>query len=55
MTTLTFNTCEIRRCVNVNIRDDIDSEVIVFTITSTPGLDPRIRIRSDRTGNDGKS
>ena len=42
--TLTFAMCDIRRCVNINIRDDEPDEVIVFNLTSTPGLDPRIRI-----------
>ena len=49
--TLTFATCDIRRCMNVNIRDEEPDEVIMFTLMSTPGLDPRIIIS---TGNDSK-
>ena len=52
--TLNFATCAIRRCVNVNLNDFAPEpdEDIIFSLTSTLGLDPRIRII---TGNDGKS
>ena len=54
--TLNFATCAIRRCVNINIDDFAPEpdEDIVFALTSTPGLDPRIRIRTESTGNHGK-
>ena len=49
--TLTFDTCEIRRCVNVSIVDDMvdePDEVFDYILTPPPaGLDPRITIRPD--------
>ena len=55
--TLNFATCAIRRCVNVNIADfgTEPDEDIVFTLMRTSGLDSRITIRTESTGNDGKS
>ena len=52
--TLNFATCAIRYCVNVNLNDFVPEpdEDIIFSLTSTLGLDPRIRII---TGNHGKS
>ena len=48
---LTFDTCEIRRCVNVSIVDDMvdePDEVFDYILTPPPaGLDPRITIRPD--------
>ena len=54
MATLNFATCAIRRCVNVNLNDFAPEpdEDIMFSLMSTLGLDPRIRII---TGNDGGS
>ena len=49
--TLTFDTCEIRRCVIVSIVDDmVDEPDNVFDYILAPppaSLDPRITIRSD--------
>ena len=61
--TLTFDTCETRRCVNVNIVDDLvdePDEVFDYILGPLPaGLDSRITIRPDMgeiviTDNDGK-
>ena len=61
--TLTFDTCELRRCVNVNIVDDLvdePDEVFDYILAPPPaGLDPRIAITPDVgeiviTGNDCK-
>ena len=49
--TLTFDTCETRRCVNVDIVDDMVDERLEFfdyiLEPLTTGLDPRITIRPD--------
>ena len=44
---LSFAACEIRRCVNVTIVDDLVDEPLEFfdyTLERTPGLDPRIEL-----------
>ena len=49
--TLTFDTCETRHCVNVNIVNDLvdePDEVFDYSLEPAPtGLDPRITIRPD--------
>ena len=61
-TTLTFAACATRRCVNVNIVNDMvhePDEVFDYILGPPPaGLDPRIAIRPDMgevliTANDG--
>ena len=45
--TLTFEACETRRCVDVEIIDDtVDEpdEVFTYTLRRTPDLDPRIEL-----------
>ena len=50
-TTLSFAACARRRCVNVNIVDDMvdePNEVFAYILGPPPaGLDPRIKIRPD--------
>ena len=62
--TLTFDTCDTRRCVNVSIVEDIvnePDEVFDYSLVPAPiGLDPRITIRPDMgavliTDNDGNN
>ena len=48
-TILAFATCEIRRCVNVTIVDDLvdepgPNEFFHYTLERTPGLDSRISL-----------
>ena len=49
--TLTFAACETRRCVDVNIVDDLvdgPDEVFDYSLEpTTSGLDPRITVRPD--------
>ena len=59
---LSFAACEIRRCVNVIIEDDLvdeEEEFFDFTLERTPGLDSRISLnpvdgRSFIVDDDGK-
>ena len=62
-TILSFAACEIRRCVNVTIVDDLVDEPLEFfdyTLEGTPGLDSRITLDPvdgvvEITDNDGNT